>query len=262
MPLTAFQREVLRLLAGRRTPESHVAGGAVLNRTEDSPRYSADLDVFHDVADSVLCSAAADADVLAAHGLAVEWLLRQPLLQRAKVGRGDQELKLEWCHDSAFRFFPVQADADFGYCLHPADLATNKLLALAGRSEIRDFLDMLYLHQSYLSLGGLCWAACGKDQGFTPWSLLDHAKRHVKFRQEELESEHLARPLRLAELKETWLQAVEQAEALFPKLPAAEAGCLYLDTAGGPCTPDPEAPGFPGLARHFGSMRGTWPRLA
>ncbi len=48
---------------------------------------------------------------------------------------------------------PLKADEDFGYCLHPADLATNKVLALVGRSEIRDFLDILQLDREYLSLG-------------------------------------------------------------------------------------------------------------
>jgi hypothetical protein len=32
MPLTPFQREVVHLLAANRNPESHVAGGAVINR--------------------------------------------------------------------------------------------------------------------------------------------------------------------------------------------------------------------------------------
>jgi hypothetical protein len=38
MPLTA--REVARTLAAHRNPESHVAGGAVINRAETSYRYS------------------------------------------------------------------------------------------------------------------------------------------------------------------------------------------------------------------------------
>ena len=37
MPLTEFQRGVARLIAVNRSPESHMAGGAVLNRgAEDS----------------------------------------------------------------------------------------------------------------------------------------------------------------------------------------------------------------------------------
>lgn len=85
----------------------------------------------------------------------------------------DQQLKMEWAYDSAFRFFPVQTDDLCGYRLHDADAATNKVLALAGRSEIRDFVDVLHLHDTYLSLGALVWAASGKDPGFTPEFLLD-----------------------------------------------------------------------------------------
>jgi 5'-nucleotidase len=52
------------------------------------------------------------------------------------IVRGDDHLRLDWCYDSAFRFFPVQPDEEFGYCLHRADLATNKVLALAGRGDV------------------------------------------------------------------------------------------------------------------------------
>lgn len=261
MPLTPLQKDVLRLLASHRDPESYVAGGTVLHRLDASPRYSRDIDLFHDVAASVAISVAADAATLTAAGFQVEWLIQQPSLHRARVSRAGEELRLDWCHDSAFRFFPVQSDPDFGYCLHPADLATNKVLALAGRTEIRDFLDTLHLHTNYLSLGAMCWAACGKDQGFTPWSLLELAGRHVKFRQEEVDAEHLTQPLQLVSLKEAWLVAVQQAEEWFARLPAAEVGCLYLDTAGQPCTPDPDAADFRSLRRHFGSLRGSWPEL-
>jgi hypothetical protein len=262
MPLTPFQREVAHLLAAHRNPDSHVAGGAVINRSEDSPRFSADLDLFHDVMESVHSSAEADAATLLAHGFAVQWLLRQPALYRAQLGRATDQLKLEWCYDSSFRFFPVQPDPDFGYCLHPADLATNKVLALAGRSEIRDVIDILYLHDSYLSLGAICWAACGKDQGFTPLSLINEAKRNAKFQEPALASGHLARPITLTDLKQRWLEVTADAEKLFARLPAHEVGCLYLDKTGSPVNPDPESPTFPMLVRHFGSIRGAWPQMS
>ena len=82
-------------------------------------------------------------------------------------------LKIEWAQNSAFRFFPRQKDDLCGYRLHDADAATNKLLALAGRSEVRDFVDILHLDAHYLSLGALAWAACGKDAGYPPDFLLD-----------------------------------------------------------------------------------------
>jgi Nucleotidyl transferase AbiEii toxin, Type IV TA system len=259
MPLTPLQKQVVQLLASRRNPDSFVAGGAVINRDLSSPRFSADLDLFHDVAESVLVSAEADVAVLGAHGFEVRWLLRQPSLQRAEIQGGNESMRLDWCVDSAFRFFPVCPDSDFGYCLHPADLATNKALALAGRSEIRDYVDMLYIHEHYLSLGAVFWAACGKDQGFTPLSLLEFAQRNMRFREEDLAAERLNRPLHLTELKKAWLGAVDSAVQLVASLPDEEVGCLYLDANGNPRTPDASAPDFKLLLRHFGSARGAWP---
>src|SRR5207249_339869 len=102
-------------------------------------------------------------------------------------------------------------------CLHRLDLATNKMLALAGRSKIRDYLDILLLHRTLLSLGAICWAACAKDPGFNPVSLLEMAKRHVHYRPEELAAEQLNQPLSLTDLKQQWLAAVDAAEQLFDR---------------------------------------------
>src|SRR6266446_3229966 len=205
MPLTAFQREVARVLAANRNPESHIAGGAVINRGENGIRISDDLDIFHDLAASVAASAEADAQALCDAGYAVAWTLRGEAIFRAQVTRGEDRVRLDWTMDSAFRFFPALPDEEFGYCLHQADLATNKVLALAGRSEIRDFLDMLLIDRTYLSLGAVIWAACGKDPGFTPALLLDHTNRHSRYQESDLKGENLARPVDLRELKQQWL---------------------------------------------------------
>ena len=262
MPLTAFQKEVARLLAAHRSPESHVAGGAVINRADTSFRYSDDLDVFHDAAESVASCAEADAETLRGAGCSVEWVLRQLGFIRAEASRGGDRLRLDWTTDSAFRFFPVQPDEDFGYCLHPADLAVNKALALAGRTEVRDFLDVLWIDQTYLSLGAVLWAACGKDAGYTPPLLLDQTNRHARFQESDLQGESLAHPVDPRELKRQWLTARERAERLIERLPAEELGCLYLGPDNEPVTPDPEGPDFPLLKRHFGSVRGAWPSIS
>lgn len=261
MPLTPLQREIAQILARNRTLESHVVGGAAINRQDASPRYSLDLDIFHDIPAEVRSYAEADAAALREHGFTIEWLLQQPSAHRAEASRGTDRLKLEWCSDSPFRFFPVQKDAVFGYCLHQADLATNKVLALAGRSEIRDLIDVLYLHDHYLRLGVLCWAACGKDQGFTPLFLLNEARRNAKYREADLLSGHLTRPENLYDLKQRWLAAAAEAEELFARLPAHEVGCLYLDRTGSPVNPDPQSREFSSLARHFGCEQGARPKL-
>lgn len=247
------------MLAACRSPESYLAGATVIHRSAESPRFSQDLDFFHDIADSVAQSAESDATVLRNAGLTLEWLLRTPTFFRAVVSGGKETLKLEWAQDTAFRFFPVQADTFCGYRLHDADAAINKVLALAGREEVRDFVDILHIQDAYLSIGALVWAACGKDPGYTPAFLLDHAGRHVCYAQEHLDRLSLRVPLDLKELKQRWLGAVDQARRLIATLPEADIGCLYLAPDGRPVTPDATNPDFAGLHRHFGSVRGAWP---
>ncbi|NNE71398.1 MAG: hypothetical protein HKN29_13700, partial [Rhodothermales bacterium] len=52
---------------------------------------------------------------------------------------------MDWARDSAWRFMPVQATPLGRYSLHEVDVATNKVLALAGRDEPRDYLDIHYI---------------------------------------------------------------------------------------------------------------------
>ena len=66
MPLSKIQTEVLRLLASHRDPESYVGGAAPLKR--NAPRYSSDIDVFHDREERVAAAAVEDARFLQAGG--------------------------------------------------------------------------------------------------------------------------------------------------------------------------------------------------
>jgi hypothetical protein len=261
MPLGDFEKNILRLLAANRNPESYVAGATVFLRREDSHRQSQDIDVFHDTVQSLKLAAAQDAAVLQQNGYTLEWAETQETLQRATVSKDGRSTKVDWAYDSAFRFFPVQPDAELGFVLHPMDGATNKVLALAGRGELRDYLDVLFLHRNVLSLGALAWAACGKDIGFTPQFLIEEAQRLAHYPAVRLKTLLLREPVDLVECKHRWLAAVAEANALFLKLPPEEIGCLYLDANGQAVTPDPTAPGFALLRRHFGSVRGAWPAI-
>lgn len=262
MPLGDFEKNVLRLLAANRNPESYVAGATVFLRREDSHRQSQDIDVFHDTVQSLKLAATQDAAVLKKNGFTLEWAETQETLQRATVSKDGRSTKVEWVYDSAFRFFPVQPDAELGFVLHPLDGATNKVLALAGRGELRDYLDVLFLHQNVLSLGALAWAACGKDTGFTPQFLIEEAQRLAHYPAVRLKTLLLCKPVDLVECKRHWLAAVAEANALFLKLPPEEIGCLYLNAKKEAVIPDPTAPGFALLRRHFGSVRGAWPAIS
>jgi len=106
-------------------------------------------------------------------------------------------------------------------------LAVNKLLALVGRDEPRDFLDIMYLHKEVLSLGALCWAAAGKDPGLTPTTLLDLLRRRGRYRSEDFSRLHLREAPDLVALKSEWLTALDDAEAFIQSRPPEELGCLY-----------------------------------
>src|SRR5262249_55195642 len=154
-----IQAEILGLLASRRNPESYVAGSTPLNR--DAPRYSGDIDIFHDREERVARAAEEDSAILAEHGYTFEWLRRDPSIHSVTVQRGSEKTKLEWVADSDFRFFPTQPDDTFGYILHPIDLATNKVAAAYGRREPRDVVDLLTIHERILPLGAVVWASVG-----------------------------------------------------------------------------------------------------
>jgi hypothetical protein len=143
-----------------------------------------------------------------------------------------------------------------------ADAATGKLLALSGRTEARDFIDTLYLHRTYLPLGALAWAACGKDPGYTPALLLEHANRHACPTQEAIDLLRLSEPLDVKTLKQLWLRASEEAWRMVECLPPEDIGCLYLDPQGQVVAPNTAAEDFGTLTRHFGSIRGAWPSIA
>lgn len=262
MPIAPFEKEILRLLAGNRNPESFIAGATILLRHEDSHRRSQDVDLFHDTADSLKLAAETDDAMLTKHGYGVVWDNVQPTFRRALVSRDGQTTKLEWVFDSAFRFFPVERDEEFGFVLNFWDAATNKVLALAGRGELRDYLDVLELHRRHLSLGALAWSAAGKDAGLTPQFLLEEAQRLAHYPASRLAEIQLREPVDLKVCKKAWLAALAEANALLERLPAGEVGCLYLDEHLHPVTPNPGAPEFQKLTRHFGSVRGAWPAVS
>ncbi|MCC7383123.1 MAG: hypothetical protein IT384_14895 [Deltaproteobacteria bacterium] len=227
MPLTEFQAEVARLLSRHRSEDSHLAGGAALHLEPNSKRFSNDLDYFHDSEVRVASAFDDDRKLLEGSGYVVVIEMNQPGYIRAVVSRDEKSTKVEWAHDSAWRFMPAVQDARVGWRLHPIDLAVNKVLALAGRDEPRDFLDIMEIDREILPLGALCWAATGKDPGFTPRSLLELLRRRGRYQREDFARLRLTEPVDLPALKARWLQMLDDAEAFIRSRPLGEVGCLY-----------------------------------
>jgi hypothetical protein len=260
VPLTPLQAEIARLLSANRTPDSYLAGGAALNIEPNSKRYSNDLDYFQDSEARVASAFSADRETLERAGYGVKVLLQQPGFVRAIVSKAKATTKVEWAHDTAWRFLPTLRNDTSGYQLHPIDLAINKLLALAGRNEPRDFLDVMEAHRFLLPLGAQCWAAAGKDPGFTPSLLLDLLRRRGNLRPEDIARLHLREVPDLAALKREWLTALAAAEAFVSSRPPEELGCLYYSRAERSFVGDPER--VRTAARHYGRPGGVLPLLS
>ncbi len=259
MPLTEIQAEIARLLAEQRSYDSYLAGGAAIHLEPNSKRYSNDLDYFHDSVERVATAFDDDSSLLRKKGYELQIDMNQPGYIRAMVKKGDAATKIEWAHDSAWRFLPTIYNESVGYLLHPVDLAVNKVLALAGRDEARDFLDTLHIHQTTLPLGALCWAAPGKDPGFTPLSLLELLRRRGKYRPEDFKRLHLVDPVDLPTLKTEWLSALASAEAFIKGRPPEEMGCLYYSKSKNQFVAPVEAD--EDIFAHFGRPEGILPKV-
>jgi hypothetical protein len=207
----------------------------------------------------VAATFAADRLTLERAGYLIIVVVAQPGFVRAIVSRQGEATKVEWAHDSAWRFLPPVSDPVVGFRLHPLDLAINKVLALAGRDEPRDFLDVIYVHRRFLSFGSLCWAAVGKDPGFSPSMLVEMLARKGRYRAEDFLTLNLVSVPDIDDLKQTWIAAVDDARRLVRELPAEDAGCLYWnETTKRFETP---VPGGVPLKRHFGSKGGILPSI-
>jgi hypothetical protein len=254
VPLSRIQIDILRLLAAHRTLESFVAGAIALN--QDAPRFSGDIDIFHDREEGVARASDADTVLLAEYGFEIEWLRREPGIHAAMARRGDESTRLEWVRYSDYRFFPALKDDLFGYRLHVADLATNKALAAAGRREPRDVLDLLYIHDRFLPFGAVIWAAVAKDPGFSPESLITEIRRNARYRTDDYADLNLVEPVDAAAVSRALRAALEAAEAFVSAMPIGREGVLFLsgDT---PVQPDPAR--LMSYTAHGGRLGGYWP---
>jgi hypothetical protein len=267
MALTPLQRRICRLLADerKRSGESYVAGGVALNEVVAGARRSRDIDLFHDTAAALVATWAKDRAALEAAGLRVEAVRELPAFVEARVSDATETVLVQWAQDSAFRFFPLVEHETFGLTLHPLDLATNKLLAIVGRREPRDWIDVVECHENVQPVGYLAWAAAGKDPGFSPLRIVEECAR-IRYAQSEIDGLDFDGPApRAADVSARWHAAIAEAREVVRALPAEEAGKSVLDREGRLEKAPPD--GLPGelaggrVVFHEGRIRGAFPEL-
>jgi hypothetical protein len=230
MAITPFQSGILKLLAVHRREkgESYVAGGVALNLLLDTPRRSRDIDLFHDTGEALAATWASDRETLKSSGYDVTARREAMSFVDARVSKSGESTAMQWTRDSAYRFFPLMEDALMGLTLHPFDLATNKVLAMVGRVEVRDWIDVLNCDERLQPFGYLIWAACGKDPGYNPRSLLAIAGRLHYSHAEVNTLDFEGQPPDAVAMGQKWHQALDTADAICRLLPAKQIGTCVL----------------------------------
>jgi len=78
IPLSETQKTVLSILSENRAEESHLSGASAIHLSQQSLRYSGDLDLFHDSEKSVAEAFARDRAKLEKNGFSLSLELSQP----------------------------------------------------------------------------------------------------------------------------------------------------------------------------------------
>ena len=254
MPLSKIQSDILRLLAAHRDPESYVAGSTPL--TQHTPRYSGDIDVFHDREERVSQAATQDIALLRRRGYTITWTRPGPGVYTVIAEKQGETTKLEWVSDSDFRFFPTVQDETFGYILHPLDLATNKVGAAYGRQEPRDVVDLLAIHDRILPLGAVIWASVGKTLGYTPEGIINEIRRSARYTEADFQRIASDPAVDAAATMTRLRELLREAESFVTRMPTDKAGLLFLKK-GEIVQPDPDH--LEEYQTHAGRRRGHWP---
>jgi hypothetical protein len=180
--LSPLQEHVAETIAGLEEAEGFaLAGGAALILRGDVHRETRDLDFFGLTPEAVDRLVPAAEQALRRAGLTVHLVQQNPGFARFVVeGEGDRT-ELDLGADA--RLLPAEPGRP-APLLSGEELAVDKLLALFGRAEARDFVDLLAIESRY-GFDRLCRLASEKDRGFTPAVLADMLGRFGRLRRDE-----------------------------------------------------------------------------
>lgn len=154
-----------------------LAGGAALIVQRIVSRETKDLDLFVHDQDAVRLASDAFVHLAASEGWQIEVLRSGPAFSKLLVSVGADRVQMDLGYD--YRWLPVE-DSEVGPMLSVAELGVDKLLALFGRAEARDFVDVYHLAKM-LGIATMVSSAPEKDPGFDPYYLainLDSIDRH------------------------------------------------------------------------------------
>ena len=203
--ISPIQENILRLIGGiPGSSDFYLTGGTALAHFYLQHRKSNDLDFF-----------TSKEEAIAPFSFSLEAALRENTIQTERTrgfhsfiellaSQGAQKTIVQLAQDSPFRFKPTQTFSEFpGLNVdNLVDIASNKLLALFGRSTLRDFVDIYALiKRGLFDKKTLTDMAKKKDPGFDLYWLGVAFEKIQVFQQNEPDMFLLLEPIPLQELQ-------------------------------------------------------------
>ena len=213
--LTPLQRQVAEIIGGLEAAEGFgLAGGAALIVRGDIDRRTQDLDFFGLQQSDVQRLLPAAEEALEATGFQVRRLREGIGFVRLAVQRGADITEVDLAADA--RLFPLEVQGGLPM-LSSTELAVDKVLAIFGRAEARDFVDLAAVVDKH-GLEALFRLAAEKDRGFSIDVFSEMLQRFDRLRQDEFGIDGLAYQT-LAATVETWREiSLHLGRSLGPEL--------------------------------------------
>jgi len=182
--LSPLQERVAEIIASLdESRDFALAGGGALIVRGDVQRQTRDLDFFGLTADAVDHLVPAADRALQAAGFAVRHIQESHGFARLIVESDEDRTELDLGTDA--RLFPVDP-GNPAPLLSGEELAVDKVLAVFGRAEARDFADLMAVEPRY-GLDRLCQLAADKDRGFLPSVFAEMLSQFGRLRSDEFE---------------------------------------------------------------------------
>jgi predicted nucleotidyltransferase component of viral defense system len=203
--LTNLQKKILLRFSELSDKDAfYLTGGTALSAFYLKHRKSRDLDFFTPVEELILPFSQRLETSLIKEDLRVQRLRGFHSFVELSVNSEDDSTAVHFGLDSPFRF---EQPSDFeeipGVKVDSLiDLATNKLLALFGRAELRDFIDVYFLVKERYTRETLVDKSAQKDPGFDPYWFGVALERIDGFSDDSPDMLLLTRPCSMKELKD------------------------------------------------------------
>ena len=203
--LTNLQKKIL-LLSGKLPDKEafYLTGGTALSAFFLKHRKSRDLDFFTHVEELILPFSQELEASLIKENLKVQRLRGFHSFVELSVDSEDDSTAVHFALDSPFRFDqPSYFEEIPGVKVDSLiDIATNKLLALFGRAELRDFIDVYFLVRERYAREYLTDKSAQKDPGFDLYWLGVAMERVDHFSDDSPDMLLLTRPCSMNEIKD------------------------------------------------------------